>query len=150
MCACFYRKILFDTLGLWWFLSWCTITLKTKYFLFSSCLCPKCPINPLFSVSSGRTSPSVDPLRKSPTADPALTPAAPSTAPTVPAPGLGHRSPAHGRTAPSGPGQTQKPQHQDISAGGDARRGETKEAEVEGREEINMACSPGMGSLCVF
>lgn len=74
------------------------------------------------AVGVGRTSPSVDPLRKSPTADPALTPAAPSTAPTVPAPGLGHRSPAHGRTAPSGPGQTQKPQHQDISAGGDARR----------------------------
>lgn len=50
-------------------------------------------------------------------------PSAPTTATTAPAPGLGRRSPAHGRTAPSSAGQgSQKAQHQD---GADARRGET-------------------------
>lgn len=49
-------------------------------------------------------------------------PAAPTVA-TAPAPGLGRRSPAHGRTAPSATGQSnQKVQNQDAM---DTRRGET-------------------------
>ncbi|XP_076026902.1 LSM14A mRNA processing body assembly factor a isoform X3 [Genypterus blacodes] len=76
-------------------------------------------------VTEGRTSPSLDHLPKSPTLDQAIqsAPSAPSAAMTAPAPGLGRRSPAHGRTAPSAAGQGgQKIQHQD---GMDTRRGET-------------------------
>ncbi|KAL0968604.1 hypothetical protein UPYG_G00269080 [Umbra pygmaea] len=77
-------------------------------------------------VSQGRSSPAPDPLRKSPTLEPTAQ-AAPS-APSVPAPGLGRRSPAPGRTAPSAAAVSQSHQktqqhHQD---GGDPRRiGET-------------------------
>ncbi|KAG8012266.1 Protein LSM14-like protein A, partial [Nibea albiflora] len=81
-------------------------------------------VSPQFGpVGIGRSSPSLDPLRKSPTLDQVIqtTPSAPTTAST--APGLGRRSPAHGRTAQSGTGQSgPKVQHQDSV---DTRRGET-------------------------
>lgn len=67
----------------------------------------------------GRSSPSLDPLRKSPALEQVI-----QTAPTAtaPAPGLGRRSPPQGRTAPSTAAQSsQKVQHQD---GVDTRRGE--------------------------
>ncbi|XP_035521245.1 LSM14A mRNA processing body assembly factor a isoform X2 [Morone saxatilis] len=77
-------------------------------------------------VSEGRSSPSLDPLRKSPTLEQVIqtAPSAPTAATTTaPAPGLGRRSPTQGRTAPSGAGQGgQKVQHQDVA---DTRRGET-------------------------
>ncbi|XP_018534986.1 LSM14A mRNA processing body assembly factor a isoform X3 [Lates calcarifer] len=77
-------------------------------------------------VTEGRSSPSLDPLRKSPTLEQVIqaAPSAPTAAAvTAPAPGLGRRSPTHGRAAPPAAGQSgQKVQHQD---GGDARRGET-------------------------
>ncbi|XP_038856360.1 protein LSM14 homolog A-like [Salvelinus namaycush] len=59
-------------------------------------------------VSKGRTSPSLDPLRKSPTVEQA----APS-APYAPTPSLGRRSPAPGRTTPSAPaaGHAQQQHH---------------------------------------
>ncbi|XP_010752957.1 LSM14A mRNA processing body assembly factor a isoform X3 [Larimichthys crocea] len=80
-------------------------------------------VSPQFGpVGVGRSSPSLDPLRKSPTLDQVIqtAPSAPTAATTAPAPGLGRRSPAHGRTAPSGTGQSGlKVQHQD---GVDARR----------------------------
>ncbi|XP_029993008.1 LSM14A mRNA processing body assembly factor a isoform X5 [Sphaeramia orbicularis] len=80
-------------------------------------------VSPQFGpVGVGRSSPSLDPLRKSPTLEQVMqtAPSAPTAATTAPAPGLGRRSPAHGRTAPSGAGQgSQKTQHQD---GVDARR----------------------------
>ncbi|XP_070828207.1 LSM14A mRNA processing body assembly factor a isoform X2 [Chaetodon trifascialis] len=83
-------------------------------------------VSPQFGpVGVGRSSPSLDPLRKSPTLEQVIqtAPSAPSAAATAPAPGLGRRSPAHGRTAPSAAGQSgQKVQHQD---GVDTRRGET-------------------------
>uniref|UniRef100_UPI003AAEBE0F LSM14A mRNA processing body assembly factor a isoform X4 n=1 Tax=Centroberyx gerrardi TaxID=166262 RepID=UPI003AAEBE0F len=92
-------------------------------------------------VTEGRSSPSLDPLRKSPTLEQAIqaAPSAPSSAPTAPAPGLGRRSPAHGRTAPSAAGHgSQKPQHQD---GLDPRRDvqkvpkpESEQARGEGRD----------------
>lgn len=75
--------------------------------------------------SPGRSSPSLDPLRKSPTLDQVsqTAPSAQTPATTAPAPGLGRRSPAHSRTAPSTTSQSsQKVQHQD---GVDTRRGET-------------------------
>ncbi|XP_056273432.1 LSM14A mRNA processing body assembly factor a [Pseudoliparis swirei] len=68
-------------------------------------------VSPQFGpVGVGRSSPSLDPLRKSPALEQVVQ-TAPSTAPTAPAPGLGRRSPAHGRTAPIAGGQ--KVQHQD-------------------------------------
>ncbi|XP_026220888.1 LSM14A mRNA processing body assembly factor a isoform X1 [Anabas testudineus] len=82
-------------------------------------------VSPQFgAVGVGRSSPSLDPLRKSPTLERVMqpAPAAPTVA-TAPAPGLGRRSPAHGRTAPSATGQSnQKVQNQDAM---DTRRGET-------------------------
>ncbi|KAJ0069895.1 hypothetical protein NL108_016053, partial [Boleophthalmus pectinirostris] len=77
------------------------------------------------SLLLGRTSPSLDPLRKSPSAvDPSVTSspasgATPSAPP--PAPGLGQRSPAHGRTAPPS-GTAQKSVLQDLGGAGDAQR----------------------------
>ncbi|XP_070686579.1 LSM14A mRNA processing body assembly factor a isoform X3 [Pempheris klunzingeri] len=80
-------------------------------------------VSPQFGpVGVGRSSPSLDPLRKSPTLEQVIqaAPSAPAAATTAPAPGLGRRSPAHGRTAPSAAGQgAQKVQHQD---GVDTRR----------------------------
>ncbi|XP_039987969.1 LSM14A mRNA processing body assembly factor a isoform X8 [Xiphias gladius] len=80
-------------------------------------------VSPQFGpVGVGRSSPSLDPLRKSPTLEQVIqtAPSAPATATTAPAPGLGRRSPTHGRTAPPATGQSsQKVQHQD---GPDARR----------------------------
>ncbi|XP_049429626.1 LSM14A mRNA processing body assembly factor a isoform X3 [Epinephelus fuscoguttatus] len=79
-------------------------------------------------VTEGRSSPTLDPLRKSPTLEQVIqtspsAPSAPTTTTTAPAPGLGRRSPTHGRTAPSSAGQgIQKVQHQE---GVDTRRGET-------------------------
>ncbi|XP_029909323.1 LSM14A mRNA processing body assembly factor a isoform X2 [Myripristis murdjan] len=76
-------------------------------------------------ITEGRSSPSLDPLRKSPTLEQAIqtTPTATSSAPSAPAPGLGRRSPAHARTAPSTAGHgSQKAPHQDSL---DPRRGET-------------------------
>ncbi|GAA6227639.1 protein LSM14 homolog A-like isoform X5 [Lates japonicus] len=77
-------------------------------------------------VTEGRSSPSLDPLRKSPTLEQVIQapPSAPTAATaTAPAPGLGRRSPTHGRAAPPVAGQSgQKVQHQD---GVDVRRGET-------------------------
>ncbi|XP_020311256.1 LSM14A mRNA processing body assembly factor a isoform X1 [Oncorhynchus tshawytscha] len=78
-------------------------------------------------VSKVRTSPSLDPLRKSPTLEQVVqaTPSGP------PAPGLGRRSPAPGRTAPSaaaaGPvHQKAQQHHHHIQDGGEPRRtGET-------------------------
>ncbi|XP_070828210.1 LSM14A mRNA processing body assembly factor a isoform X5 [Chaetodon trifascialis] len=89
-------------------------------------------VSPQFGpVGVGRSSPSLDPLRKSPTLEQVIqtAPSAPSAAATAPAPGLGRRSPAHGRTAPSAAGQSgQKVQHQDgvdtrrVAAGAPANR----------------------------
>ncbi|XP_070972415.1 LSM14A mRNA processing body assembly factor a isoform X7 [Oncorhynchus clarkii lewisi] len=74
-------------------------------------------------VSKVRTSPSLDPLRKSPTLEQVVqaTPSGP------PAPGLGRRSPAPGRTAPSaaaaGPvHQKAQHHHHHIQDGGEPRR----------------------------
>ncbi|KAM7002211.1 LOW QUALITY PROTEIN: LSM14A mRNA processing body assembly factor a [Tautogolabrus adspersus] len=84
-------------------------------------------VSPQFGpVGVGRSSPSLDPLRKSPTLDQVIqtAPSAPTAAPSAPAPGLGRRSPAHARTAPSAVGQGgQKVQQQQD--GVDMRRGET-------------------------
>ncbi|XP_041794382.1 LSM14A mRNA processing body assembly factor a isoform X3 [Chelmon rostratus] len=89
-------------------------------------------VSPQFGpVGVGRSSPSLDPLRKSPTLEQVIqtAPSAPTAATTAPAPGLGRRSPAHGRTAPSAAGQSsQKVQHQDgvdtrrVAAGAPANR----------------------------
>ncbi|XP_008291811.1 LSM14A mRNA processing body assembly factor a isoform X4 [Stegastes partitus] len=82
-------------------------------------------VSPQFGpVGVGRSSPSLDPLRKSPTLEQVIqnAPSAPASASTAPAPGLGRRSPAHGRTAPPGGGPSgQKVTQQD---GVDTRRGE--------------------------
>ncbi|XP_076588788.1 LSM14A mRNA processing body assembly factor a isoform X4 [Chaetodon auriga] len=101
-------------------------------------------VSPQFGpVGVGRSSPGLDPLRKSPTLEQVIqtAPSASSAATTAPAPGLGRRSPAHGRTAPSAAGQSgQKVQHQD---GVDTRRGtdvpkvpkpECEQARGEGRD----------------
>ncbi|XP_060892217.1 LSM14A mRNA processing body assembly factor a isoform X2 [Labrus mixtus] len=84
-------------------------------------------VSPQFGpVGVGRSSPSLDPLRKSPTLEQVIQTAssAPTAAPSAPAPGLGRRSPAHARTAPSAAGQGgQKVQQQQD--GVDTRRGET-------------------------
>lgn len=79
-------------------------------------------VSPQFGpVGVGRSSPSLDPLRKSPTLEQVIQ-SAPS-APTAPPTGLGRRSPAHGRPAPPSGGQSaQKVPQQD---GVDSRRGET-------------------------
>ncbi|XP_035497264.1 LSM14A mRNA processing body assembly factor a [Scophthalmus maximus] len=82
-------------------------------------------VSPQFGpVGVGRSSPSLEPLRKSPTLEQVIqaTPSAPAASAPPPAPGLSRRSPTHGRTAAlvavqSGP----KVQHQE---GVDARRGE--------------------------
>ncbi|XP_044050026.1 LSM14A mRNA processing body assembly factor a isoform X13 [Siniperca chuatsi] len=81
-------------------------------------------VSPQFGpVGVGRSSPSLDPLRKSPTLEQVIQTAPSAPTATAPAPGLGRRSPPHGRTAPSAAGQnSQKVQHQD---GVDTRRGET-------------------------
>ncbi|XP_042268849.1 LSM14A mRNA processing body assembly factor a isoform X1 [Thunnus maccoyii] len=84
-------------------------------------------VSPQFGpVGVGRSSPSLDPLRKSPSLEQVIqsAPSAPTAATTAPAPGLGRRSPAHARTAPSAAGgpSSQKAQQQD---GVDTRRGET-------------------------
>ncbi|XP_071384675.1 LSM14A mRNA processing body assembly factor a isoform X4 [Centroberyx affinis] len=110
-------------------------------------------VSPQFgAVGVGRSSPSLDPLRKSPTLEQAIqaAPSAPSSAPTAPAPGLGRRSPAHGRTAPSAAGHgSQKPQHQD---GLDPRRGtdvqkvpkpESEQARGEGRDTSKRSTAAG-------
>ncbi|CAJ1055787.1 LSM14A mRNA processing body assembly factor a isoform X1 [Xyrichtys novacula] len=81
-------------------------------------------VSPQFGpVGVGRSSPSLDPLRKSPTLDQVIqtAPSAPTAATTAPAPGLGRRSPAHSRTAPSAAGGAGQ-KHQE---GVDTRRGET-------------------------
>ncbi|XP_033824642.1 LSM14A mRNA processing body assembly factor a isoform X7 [Periophthalmus magnuspinnatus] len=83
-------------------------------------------VSPQFgAVGVGRTSPSLDPLRKSPSAaDPSVTSSpASGSAPSAPppAPGLGQRSPAHGRTAPPS-GAAQKSPLQDLGGSGDAQR----------------------------
>ncbi|XP_069573017.1 LSM14A mRNA processing body assembly factor a isoform X1 [Brachyistius frenatus] len=74
-------------------------------------------------VTEGRSSPSLDPLRKSPNLEQVIqsAPSAPASASTAPAPGLGRRSPAHGRTAPAASAglSSQRVQHQD---GMDMRR----------------------------
>lgn len=77
-------------------------------------------VSPQFGpVGVGRSSPSLDPLRKSPALEQVIQNAPTATAP---APGLGRRSPPQGRTAPSTAAQSsQKVQHQD---GVDTRRGE--------------------------
>ncbi|KAM9503168.1 protein LSM14 homolog A-like isoform 1-T1 [Salvelinus alpinus] len=68
----------------------------------------------------GRTSPSLDPLRKSPTVEQA----APS-APYAPTPSLGRRSPAPGRTTPSAPaaGHAQQQHHHQVGGPPPQRRG---------------------------
>ncbi|XP_029909328.1 LSM14A mRNA processing body assembly factor a isoform X6 [Myripristis murdjan] len=84
-------------------------------------------------ITEGRSSPSLDPLRKSPTLEQAIqtTPTATSSAPSAPAPGLGRRSPAHARTAPSTAGHgSQKAPHQDSL---DPRRAAGAPANRRGR-----------------
>ncbi|KAG7218059.1 hypothetical protein INR49_020648 [Caranx melampygus] len=75
-------------------------------------------VSPQFGpVGVGRSSPSLEPLRKSPTLDQVIqtAPSAPTASTTAPPPSLGRRSPAHGRTAPPTAGQSsQKVQHQDT------------------------------------
>ncbi|XP_044050022.1 LSM14A mRNA processing body assembly factor a isoform X9 [Siniperca chuatsi] len=99
-------------------------------------------VSPQFGpVGVGRSSPSLDPLRKSPTLEQVIQTAPSAPTATAPAPGLGRRSPPHGRTAPSAAGQnSQKVQHQD---GVDTRRGtdvpkapkpESEQARGEGRD----------------
>ncbi|XP_042268854.1 LSM14A mRNA processing body assembly factor a isoform X6 [Thunnus maccoyii] len=102
-------------------------------------------VSPQFGpVGVGRSSPSLDPLRKSPSLEQVIqsAPSAPTAATTAPAPGLGRRSPAHARTAPSAAGgpSSQKAQQQD---GVDTRRGtdvqkvpkpESEQARGEGRD----------------
>ncbi|XP_037307933.1 LSM14A mRNA processing body assembly factor a isoform X1 [Pungitius pungitius] len=76
-------------------------------------------VSPQFGpVGVGRSSPSLDPLRKSPTLEQVVQSAPLVTTTTAPAPGLGRRSPAHARTAPP----TQKLPNQE---GIDPRKGET-------------------------
>nr|XP_046249074.1 LSM14A mRNA processing body assembly factor a isoform X5 [Scatophagus argus] len=92
-------------------------------------------VSPQFGpVGVGRSSPTLEPLRKSPTLEQVIqaAPSAPTAATTAPAPGLGRRSPTHGRTAPSS--ASQKVQHQD---GVDIRRGET----VRGGRSSNQGWS---------
>ncbi|XP_050929053.1 LSM14A mRNA processing body assembly factor a isoform X8 [Lates calcarifer] len=104
-------------------------------------------------VTEGRSSPSLDPLRKSPTLEQVIqaAPSAPTAAAvTAPAPGLGRRSPTHGRAAPPAAGQSgQKVQHQD---GGDARRGtdvhkvpkpDSEQARGEGRDTSKRSTAAG-------
>ncbi|XP_053170852.1 protein LSM14 homolog A-like, partial [Scomber japonicus] len=87
-------------------------------------------------VTEGRSSPSLDPLRKSPSLEQVIQSASAPSAPaaaaatTAPAPGLGRRSPAHARTAPSAGQSGPKPHHhhqqqQQQQDGVDSRRGET-------------------------
>ncbi|KAM8751592.1 LSM14A mRNA processing body assembly factor a isoform 5-T7 [Acanthopagrus schlegelii] len=89
-------------------------------------------VSPQFGpVGVGRSSPTLDPLRKSPTLEQVMqtAPAVPTTATTAPAPGLGRRSPTHGRTVPSSGGpSSQKVQQQEgldsrrVAAGAPANR----------------------------
>ncbi|CAK6977984.1 LSM14A mRNA processing body assembly factor a [Scomber scombrus] len=93
-------------------------------------------VSPQFGpVGVGRSSPSLDPLRKSPSLEQVIqsasAPSAPAaaSAPTIPAPGLGRRSPAHARTAPSAGQSIQKTHHHhhhqlQQQDGMDTRRGE--------------------------
>ncbi|XP_040894748.1 LSM14A mRNA processing body assembly factor a isoform X12 [Toxotes jaculatrix] len=110
-------------------------------------------VSPQFgAVGVGRSSPSLDPLRKSPTLEQVIqtAPSAPASATAAPAPGLGRRSPTHGRTAPPTTGQSsQKVQHQD---GLDARRGtdvqkvpkpESEQARGEGRDTSKRSTAAG-------
>ncbi|XP_042268853.1 LSM14A mRNA processing body assembly factor a isoform X5 [Thunnus maccoyii] len=92
-------------------------------------------VSPQFGpVGVGRSSPSLDPLRKSPSLEQVIqsAPSAPTAATTAPAPGLGRRSPAHARTAPSAAGgpSSQKAQQQD---GVDTRRAAGAPANRRGR-----------------
>ncbi|XP_029379706.1 LSM14A mRNA processing body assembly factor a isoform X5 [Echeneis naucrates] len=92
-------------------------------------------VSPQFGpVGVGRSSPSLDPLRKSPTLEQVIqtSPSAPATAvTTASAPGLGRRSPTHSRTTPATTGQSsQKVQHQD---GVDSRRAAGIPASRRGR-----------------
>ncbi|XP_074532815.1 LSM14A mRNA processing body assembly factor a isoform X3 [Halichoeres trimaculatus] len=101
-------------------------------------------VSPQFGpVGVGRSSPSLDPLRKSPSLDQVIqtAPSAPTAATTAPAPGLGRRSPAHGRTAPSAAAANQGgPKVQegvDTRRGSDAPKGskpECDQARGDGRE----------------
>ncbi|XP_036961898.1 LSM14A mRNA processing body assembly factor a isoform X5 [Acanthopagrus latus] len=89
-------------------------------------------VSPQFGpVGVGRSSPTLDPLRKSPTLEQVMqtAPAVPTAATTAPAPGLGRRSPTHGRTVPSSGGpSSQKVQQQEgldsrrVAAGAPANR----------------------------
>ncbi|XP_036814403.1 LSM14A mRNA processing body assembly factor a isoform X2 [Oncorhynchus mykiss] len=95
-------------------------------------------------VSKVRTSPSLDPLRKSPTLEQVVqaTPSGP------PAPGLGRRSPAPGRTAPSaaaaGPvHQKAQQHHHHIQDGGEPRRTGTEGQKAPRPESEQQA--PGEG-----
>ncbi|XP_071317871.1 LSM14A mRNA processing body assembly factor a isoform X5 [Trachinotus anak] len=110
-------------------------------------------VSPQFGpVGVGRSSPSLDPLRKSPTLEQVIqtAPSAPTGATTAPAPGLGRRSPTHGRAAPPTTGQSsQKVQHQD---GVDARRGtdvqkvpkpESEHPRGEGRDTSKRSTAAG-------
>ncbi|KAG7232171.1 hypothetical protein INR49_009474 [Caranx melampygus] len=91
-------------------------------------------VSPQFGpVGVGRSSPSLEPLRKSPTLDQVIqtAPSAPTASTTAPPPSLGRRSPAHGRTAPPTAGQSsQKVQHQDTL---DPRRAAGAPANRRGR-----------------
>ncbi|XP_041852031.1 LSM14A mRNA processing body assembly factor a isoform X2 [Melanotaenia boesemani] len=111
-------------------------------------------VSPQFGpVGVGRSSPSLDPLRKSPTLDQVIQtgPSATTSSTTAPAPGLGRRSPAHGRTAPAGPGQSsQKVQHPDgvdIRRGTDVQKSQKPECEAtrgEGRESSKRSSAVGV------
>lgn len=83
-----------------------------------------------------RSSPGLEALRKSPTLDQANQTAPSVPTATAPAPGLGRRSPAHGRAAPSTSSQSiQKPHHLEEV---DSRRGES----LRGGQGMEGASAP--------
>ncbi|CAK6977983.1 LSM14A mRNA processing body assembly factor a isoform X4 [Scomber scombrus] len=112
-------------------------------------------VSPQFGpVGVGRSSPSLDPLRKSPSLEQVIqsasAPSAPAaaSAPTIPAPGLGRRSPAHARTAPSAGQSIQKTHHhhhhqlqqQDVQK---IPKPESEQARGEGRDTSKRSTAPG-------
>ncbi|XP_029697455.1 LSM14A mRNA processing body assembly factor a isoform X2 [Takifugu rubripes] len=94
-------------------------------------------VSPQFgAVGVARSSPSLEALRKSPTLDQANQTAPSVPTATAPAPGLGRRSPAHGRAAPSTSSQSiQKPHHLEEV---DSRRGES----LRGGQGMEGASAP--------
>uniref|UniRef100_A0A3Q3JW05 LSM14A mRNA processing body assembly factor a n=1 Tax=Monopterus albus TaxID=43700 RepID=A0A3Q3JW05_MONAL len=86
--------------------------------------------------SLGRTSPSLDLLRKSPTLEQVIqtAPSASTATAAAPAPGLGRRSPTHSRTAPSSAGQS------DVQK---VPKPDSEQARGEGRDTSKRATAAG-------